>query len=79
MWSEPLQACQKRKREGRAEGSTHTGKKERMKARGRNERKMVQRWKGGADLTEGGLQRQSAERWTDDRKWEGELSARKAV
>lgn len=80
MWSEPLQACQKRKTEGRAEGNTYR-KKERMKARGRNERKMVQGQKGGAGLTEGGLESQSVERWKwmGDGKWEGELGPRKAV
>lgn len=49
-----------------------------MKERGRNERKMVQGWKGGAGLTEGGLESQSVERWkwTDDGKWAGELEGR---
>ncbi len=52
-----------------------------MKERGRNERKMVQGRKGGAGLTEGGLESQSVERWkwTDDGKWAGELGTRKAV
>lgn len=52
-----------------------------MKARGRNERKMVQGQKGGAGLTEGALESQSVERWKwmGDGKWEGELGPRKAV
>lgn len=35
-----------------------------MKERGRNERKMVQGRKGGAGLTEGGLESQSVEQWS---------------
>ncbi len=70
---------EEKKREGKQK-ETYI-KKGRMKERGRNERKMVQGWKGGAGLTEGGLESQSVERWkrTDDGKWAGELGTRKAV